>query len=107
MSRKSSALARRLHAAAAASRATKVVDRSALPPLPLFEKRKLAEQLLATLSPVVLAETGYLERRGGGPQPSGSALAARLAPASGSPSRAHAGAGTVSALSTTRIASGS
>jgi hypothetical protein len=69
MSRKSSALARRLHAAAAASRATKVADRSALPPLPLFEKRKLAGQLLATLSPVVLAETGYLERRGGDRSP--------------------------------------
>jgi len=33
--------------------------------LPQFEKRKLAGQLLATLSPGVLAESGYLERRSG------------------------------------------
>ncbi len=30
----------------------------------LLQKRKLVRQLLGTLSPVTLAETGYLERRG-------------------------------------------
>lgn len=33
-------------------------------PSPLIEKDQLARQLLATLSPLVLAETGHLERRG-------------------------------------------
>lgn len=35
------------------------------PRIPQLEKRTLAGQLLATLSPEVLAESGYLERRGG------------------------------------------
>jgi hypothetical protein len=34
------------------------------PPSPLVEKYQLARQLLATLSPLVLAESGHLERRG-------------------------------------------
>src|SRR5262249_48604891 len=34
-------------------------------PSPLIEKYQLARQLLATLSPVVLAESGHLERRAG------------------------------------------
>jgi hypothetical protein len=38
-------------------------------PLSLIEKYRLAHQLLATLSPLVLAETGHLERRGGDRSP--------------------------------------
>ncbi|MBI3514513.1 MAG: hypothetical protein HY060_10685 [Proteobacteria bacterium] len=34
-------------------------------PSPLLARYQLARQLLATLSPLVLAETGHLERRGG------------------------------------------
>ena len=64
MSRKTSALAARLRAAAALG-TLGTARRSAPTPPPMFAKRQLAGQLLATLSPMVLAETGYLERRGG------------------------------------------
>jgi len=65
--KKSSALARRLGTFFAAQTVADVVTPAASrrPQPPQLSKRKLASQLLATLSPAVLAETGYLERRGG------------------------------------------
>jgi hypothetical protein len=64
--KKSSVLAQRLGTFFAAQTVADVVTPAASRPnMPQLAKRKLASQLLATLSPTVLAETGYLERRGG------------------------------------------
>ena len=64
--KKSRVLAQRLATFFAAQTVTDVVTPAASrPTMPQLAKRKLASQLLATLSPTVLAETGYLERRGG------------------------------------------
>jgi hypothetical protein len=59
------ALAQRLGAFFAAPTVADVVAPVApRPRLPQFEKRRLARQLLATLSQAVLAETGHSEGRG-------------------------------------------
>ena len=60
------ALAQRLGAFFAAPTVADVVAPVATPRprLPQFEKRRLARQLLATLSQAVLAETGHSEGRG-------------------------------------------
>jgi hypothetical protein len=64
--KQSSALAQRLGTFFKAQTVADVVTpATSRPRQPQFEKRQLAGQLLATLSPAVLAETGYSERRGG------------------------------------------